>query len=222
MIKVGVLLFNPFQENTIVLSDESGECVIVDAGNYNPQEDAALSKYITDNGLKPVMAVNTHGHVDHMLGVNYVKETYGIPFAIHGKDKFLIDSAPTHGAIYGFKVDKVPTVDIDLEGQKELKFGNTVFQIIETPGHTPGHVAFYNSDNKLLLTGDTLFRESIGRTDLPGGDYSWIMRSILDKLIPLGDDVHFYPGHGMESTIGHESLYNPFVTEVLNHEINYK
>ena len=214
--------FNPFQENTIVLSDESGECVIVDAGNYNPQEDAALSKYITDNGLKPVMAVNTHGHVDHMLGVNYVKETYGIPFAIHGKDKFLIDSAPTHGAIYGFKVDKVPTVDIDLEGQKELKFGNTVFQIIETPGHTPGHVAFYNSDNKLLLTGDTLFRESIGRTDLPGGDYSWIMRSILDKLIPLGDDVHFYPGHGMESTIGHESLYNPFVTEVLNHEINYK
>jgi hydroxyacylglutathione hydrolase len=222
MIKVGVLPFNPFQENTIVLSDESGECVIVDAGNYNPQEDAALSKYITDNGLKPVMAVNTHGHVDHMLGVNYVKETYGIPFAIHGKDKFLIDSAPTHGAIYGFKVDKVPTVDIDLEGQKELKFGNTVFQIIETPGHTPGHVAFYNSDNKLLLTGDTLFRESIGRTDLPGGDYSWIMRSILDKLIPLGDDVHFYPGHGMESTIGHESLYNPFVTEVLNHEINYK
>lgn len=222
MIKVGVLPFNPFQENTIVLSDESGECVIVDAGNYNPQEEAALSKYITDNGLKPVMAVNTHGHVDHMLGVNYVKETYGIPFAIHGKDKFLIDSAPTHGAIYGFKVDKVPTVDIDLEGQKELKFGNTVFQIIETPGHTPGHVAFYNSDNKLLLTGDTLFRESIGRTDLPGGDYSWIMRSILDKLIPLGDDVHFYPGHGMESTIGHESLYNPFVTEVLNHEINYK
>ena len=222
MIKVGVLPFNPFQENTIVLTDESGECVIVDAGNYNPQEDAALSKYITDNGLKPVMAVNTHGHVDHMLGVNYVKETYGIPFAIHGKDKFLIDSAPTHGAIYGFKVDKVPTVDIDLEGQKELKFGNTVFQIIETPGHTPGHVAFYNSDNKLLLTGDTLFRESIGRTDLPGGDYSWIMRSILDKLIPLGDDVHFYPGHGMESTIGHESLYNPFVTEVLNHEINYK
>lgn len=222
MIKVGVFPFNPFQENTIVLSDESGECIIVDAGNYNPQEDAALSKYIADNHLKPVMAVNTHGHVDHMLGVNYLKETYGIPFAIHGKDKFLIDSAPTHGAIYGFKVDKVPTVDIDLEGKKELKFGNTAFQIIETPGHTPGHVAFYNPENKLLLTGDTLFKESIGRTDLPGGDYSWIMRSILDKLIPLGDDVHFYPGHGMESTIGHETLYNPFVTEVLNHEINYK
>ena len=222
MIKIGVLPFNPFQENTIVVSDETGECIIVDAGNYNAQENAALSKYISDNGLKPVMAVNTHGHVDHMLGVNHVKETYHIPFAIHGKDKFLIESAPTHGAIYGFQVDKVPTVDIDLEGQNELKFGNTTFRIIETPGHTPGHIALYNPENKLLLTGDTLFRESIGRTDLPGGDYSWIMRSILDKLIPLGDEVRFYPGHGMESTIGHETLYNPFVTEVLNNEINYK
>ncbi len=222
MIKIGVLPFNPFQENTIVVSDETDECIIVDAGNYNAQENAALSKYISDNGLKPVMAVNTHGHVDHMLGVNHVKETYHIPFAIHGKDKFLIESAPTHGAIYGFQVDKVPTVDIDLEGQKELKFGNTTFRIIETPGHTPGHIALYNPKNKLLLTGDTLFRESIGRTDLPGGDYSWIMRSILDKLIPLGDEVRFYPGHGMESTIGHETLYNPFVTEVLNNEINYK
>ena len=222
MIKIGVLPFNPFQENTIVISDETGECIVVDAGNYNAQENAALSKYISDNGLKPVMAVNTHGHVDHMLGVNHVKETYGVPFAIHGKDKFLIESAPTHGAIYGFQVDKVPTVDIDLEGQEELKFGNTTFRIIETPGHTPGHIALYNPENKLLLTGDTLFRESIGRTDLPGGDYSWIMRSILDKLIPLGDEVRFYPGHGMESTIGHETLYNPFVTEVLNNEINYK
>ena len=222
MIKIGVLPFNPFQENTIVVSDETGECIIVDAGNYNAQENAALSKYISDNGLKPGMAVNTHGHVDHMLGVNHVKETYHIPFAIHGKDKFLIESAPTHGAIYGFQVDKVPTVDIDLEGQKELKFGNTTFRIIETPGHTPGHIALYNPENKLLLTGDTLFRESIGRTDLPGGDYSWIMRSILDKLIPLGDEVRFYPGHGMGSTIGHETLYNPFVTEVLNNEINYK
>lgn len=222
MIKIGLLPFNPFQENTIVVSDETGECIIVDAGNYNAQENAALSKYISDNGLKPVMAVNTHGHVDHMLGVNHVKETYGVPFAIHGKDKFLIESAPTHGAIYGFQVDKVPTVDIDLEGQEELKFGNTTFRIIETPGHTPGHIALYNPENKLLLTGDTLFRESIGRTDLPGGDYSWIMRSILDKLIPLGDEVRFYPGHGMESTIGHETLYNPFVTEVLNNEINYK
>ncbi len=221
MIKIKVLPVNPFQENTIIISDETSECIIVDAGNYNALEDATLTKYISDNRLKPMMAINTHGHVDHMLGVGYVKETYDIPFAIHGKDKFLIESAQTHGAIYGFQVDSVPTVDIDLEGEHEVRFGNTTFQIIETPGHTPGHIALYNPGNRLLLTGDTLFRESIGRTDLPGGDYSWIMRSILDKLIPLGDDVHLYPGHGMESTIGHETLYNPFITEVLNNEISY-
>ena len=116
MITVKIIVSNPFQENTIVLSDQTKECIIIDAGGYTPQENKALSDYIESNGLKPVMAVNTHGHVDHMLGVNYVKERYGIPFAIDGRDAFLIESAPTHGAIYGFKVDSVPTIDIDLQG----------------------------------------------------------------------------------------------------------
>ena len=101
MITVKIIVSNPFQENTIVLSDQTKECIIIDAGGYTPQENKALSDYIESNGLKPVMAVNTHGHVDHMLGVNYVKERYGIPFAIDGRDAFLIESAPTHGAIYG-------------------------------------------------------------------------------------------------------------------------
>ena len=222
MITVKNIVSNPFQENTIVLSDSTGECLIIDAGMYNRQENAAVTDYIASQGLKPVMAVNTHGHVDHMMGVDFVKRTYNIPFAIDGRDSFLIESAPTHGAIYGFKVDAVPTIDINLEGQKELHFGETTLQIIETPGHTPGHICLYNPEQKLLITGDTLFRESIGRTDLPGGDYSWIMRSILDKLIPLGDEVVFYPGHGQQSTIGHESLYNPFVTEVLGGEVSYQ
>lgn len=129
MIKTGVIVSNPFQENTIVLSDSTGECIIVDAGGYTPQENAALSKYIEQNGLRPVMAVNTHGHVDHMLGVNYVKDTYGVPFAIDGRDAFLIESAPTHGAIYGFRVDSVPGIDVDLQGQKEIRFGHTTMRI---------------------------------------------------------------------------------------------
>ena len=219
-MNIAQLTFNPFQENTYLLWDETGQAVIVDAGNYTERETAQLLHFVEEKGLQPVLAVNTHGHVDHMLGVNYVKETYGIPFAIDGRDAFLIESAPTHGAIYGFKVDSVPHIDIDLQGQKEIHFGNTTLSIIETPGHTPGHICLYNPKEKILITGDTLFKESIGRTDLPGGDYSWIMRSILDKLIPLGDDVHFYPGHGQDSTIGHETLYNPFVTEVLGGEVN--
>ncbi len=103
-----------------------------------------------------------------------------------------------------------------------MSFGQTELRIISTPGHTPGHVALYEPLSKSLFTGDTLFRESIGRTDLPGGDYSWIMRSILDKIMPLGDDVKVYPGHGEETDLGHEALYNPFVTEVMNNEVRYE
>lgn len=122
----------------------------------------------------------------------------------------------------GVKINAMPTIDIDLDKVEEVKFGHTVLRVIRTPGHTPGHVSLYEPESKSLFTGDTLFRESIGRTDLPGGDYSWIMRSILDNLLPLGDEVRVYPGHGPETTIGHEVLYNPFVTEVLNQEVNYK
>ena len=220
MIKTGVIVSNPFQENTIVLSDSTGECIIVDAGGYTPQENAALSKYIEQNGLRPGRPVNTPAHVDTRLRFNFGTHTNGGQCARLGRDAYLNESAPTHGAIYGFRVDSVPGIDVDLQGQKEIRFGHTTMRIIETPGHTPGHIALYNPEQKLLLTGDTLFRESIGRTDLPGGDYSWIMRSILDKLMPLGDDVHFYPGHGQDSTIGHEALYNPIVTEVLGGEVN--
>ncbi len=222
MVKIVALSFNPFGENTYVVSDESGECVIVDAGNYSAAEDAALARYVADNGLRPVAAINTHGHIDHILGVDYAKDTFSVPFAVHGEDNFLVESAPMHGRLYGFELAAAPVPDIDLSQQDEVRFGNSVLQIIHTPGHTPGHVCFFDAGGRQLLTGDTLFRESIGRTDLPGGDYSWIMRSILDRIIPLGDDVKVFPGHGPATTIGHETLYNPFITEVLGGEVNYK
>lgn len=222
MIKIATLQFNPFQENTYVISDSTGEAIIVDAGNYSAAEDNALLNYVKDNGLKPVMAVNTHGHVDHILGVQFVKDTFGVPFALHGEDKFLVDSCRTHGELYGFKIGTVPSVDIDLSGETSVKFGESELRIIHTPGHTPGHIALYDEQSKALLTGDTLFKESIGRTDLPGGDYTWIMKSILEKIVPLGGDVTIFPGHGPSSTISHELLYNPFIVEVLNNEVNYR
>ena len=222
MLKISTFIFNPFMENTYVVSDRSGECVIIDAGNYSAADDRALVNFINENGLKPVMAVNTHGHVDHILGVNFVKETFGIPFALHGDDKFLVDSAPQHGAIYGFDVKAIPTIDRDIRDEKSISFGETTLEIIHTPGHTPGHICLYSPENGILFTGDTLFKESIGRTDLPGGDYSWIMRSILERIVPLGGDVEIYPGHGPQSTIGHETLYNPFIVEVIQGDVNYK
>lgn len=221
-MKIACLTFNPIQENTYVVWDDTLECVIIDAGNASPREDAALDNFILEKGLKPRLAANTHGHFDHTLGVAHLKRRYGIPFALSGKDRFLLDNAATSGSIFGVKTGAMPTVDLDLDTLSEIRFGNSALQILRTPGHSPGHVVFYDPVSKVLFTGDTLFRESIGRTDLPGGDYSWIMRSILDVLLPLGDDVRVYPGHGPETTLGHEALYNPFIVEVLNDEVNYR
>ncbi len=222
IMKIACLQFNPIQENTYVVWDDTNECIVVDAGNSSEKENAALANFIDGHGLKPVLAVNTHGHFDHTLGVQFLKERYGVPFALSTKDQFLLDNASTSGSIFGVKVGQMPAVDIDLDTTPEIRFGNTSLRVIPTPGHTPGHVSLYEPQSQSLFTGDTLFRESIGRTDLPGGDYSWIMRSILEQLLPLGDGVKVYPGHGPETTIGHETIYNPFIVEVLNDEVNYR
>ena len=221
-MKIHRFVFNPIQENTYILWDATRECVIVDAGNFSAREDRMLSDFIAQHDLHPVAAVNTHGHFDHTLGVRYVKETYGVPFMLSDKDRFLLDNATASASIFGVPTGELPAPDVDLDGLEEVRFGDTSLRIIPVPGHTPGHAALYEPESKSLFTGDTLFRESIGRTDLPGGDYSWIMRSILENILPLGDEVKIYPGHGESSDLGHESMYNPFVVEVLNNEINYK
>ncbi|MFR9513209.1 MAG: MBL fold metallo-hydrolase [Rikenellaceae bacterium] len=222
-MKIATLQFNPIGENTYIVWDETLECAIIDAGNSNEREDQALFNFIAERGLTPKLAINTHGHFDHAMGVEALREKYGVPFAISSDDQFLLDSSVAGTMIYGIKLGAMPkTIDVDLKGMDEISFGQTTLKIIPTPGHTPGHVSLFEANEKVLFTGDTLFKESIGRTDLPGGDYSWIMKSILESIIPLGDDVEFFPGHGPSSTIGHESLYNPFVVEVLNDEVNYK
>lgn len=222
-MKIARLIFNPIQENTYIIWDDTLEAAVIDAGNMNERENEVLAKFIADNGLKPKYALNTHGHFDHLLGVDFLREKYGAQLAMSSKDEFLLKGASVSAELFGVKADALPeAIDIDLEGKESIKFGNTELKIIPTPGHTPGHVAFFEPESKVLFTGDTLFRESIGRTDLPGGDYSWIMRSIIENILPLGDDVKIYPGHGETSDIGHESMYNPFVVEVLNNEVNYK
>ena len=222
-MKIARLIFNPLQENTYVVWDDTLEAVVIDAGNMSEKENATLEQFLSERGLKPVYALNTHGHFDHLMGVEFLRSRYGAKFAVSSKDKFLVESAKQNAAMFGIGGGNiVEVIDVDLEGMESIKFGQTELQIITTPGHTPGHVVFYEPQAKVLFTGDTLFRESIGRTDLPGGDYSWIMNSILEKIIPLGDDVKLYPGHGETSDIGHESMYNPFVVEVMNQEVNYR
>lgn len=215
-------MLNPLCENTYIVWDDTKECVVIDAGAMSDRENQMVAAVIAENGLKPVMAINTHGHFDHVGGVMYLKEQYGVQFACSSKDKFLLDTAKSQGTMFGLKCNAAPAIDVDLDVVDKVRFGNTELRVIKTPGHTPGHISLFAAEAKALFTGDTLFRESIGRTDLPGGDYSWIMKSILEQIIPLGDDVTIYPGHERESTIGHEVLYNPFVVEVLNNEVNYK
>ena len=215
-------VFNPIQENTYIVWDDTKECIVVDAGNLSAREDKVLAEFIAEQGLKPVLAVNTHCHFDHILGVEFVRSTYGVKFAASSADNAIMLGAKEHCAMFGIEVGDMPTtVDIDLATTNEIHFGNTTLRVIPTPGHTPGCVSLYHEESKSLFTGDTLFRESIGRTDLPGGDYPTIMRSILNNILPLGDEVTIYPGHSDKSTIGHESLYNPFVVEVLNGEVNF-
>ncbi len=221
-MEIATLVFNPVQENTYILWDETRECVIIDAGNSSPAEAAKLQCFIVERGLKPVMAINTHGHFDHVMGVEWVRSSYNVPFAMSSEDRYLLEGVKSGSVVYGMKMGDMPTtIDIDLKSVRELTFGNTTLQVIPTPGHTPGHVSLFESVSRTLFTGDTLFRESIGRTDLPGGDYVALMDSITKVIIPLGDDVKIYPGHAEETSIGHETLYNPFVVEVISGEIKY-
>ncbi len=222
-MKIARLIFNPLQENTYIVWDSTLEAAIIDAGQSSERENDVIDKFIAERGLRPVLAINTHGHFDHLMGVSHLQRRYGVRFALSRKDEFLLKSASVSAELFGVRAGDMPEgIDVDMEPMESIGFGHTTLRIIPTPGHTPGHVALYDEQTKVLFTGDTLFRESIGRTDLPGGDYSWIMRSIIDNLLPLGDDVRIYPGHGEDSTIGHESMYNPFVVEVLNQEVNYK
>lgn len=217
MITVKIFPCNPFRELCYVVLDESGEAIIVDCGACDESERGRIEEYIAGKGLRPVMLVNTHGHIDHIIAVNRFKSLYGIPFAIDERESGVLASAPASAAMFGLPVedDIVPSVDMDLSKESEIRFGDTVLQVLHTPGHTPGGVSLYHSESKTLFTGDTLFAGSIGRTDLPGGDYDTLMDSIIKRILPLGGDVKIYPGHGNSSTLAHEAAYNPFVAEVL-------
>lgn len=221
MIKLAALTFNPFGENTYLLFDETKQCVIIDAGCQTEQERQSLVSFVAKNALKPVMAINTHGHVDHICGVEFVKRQWGVPFALHRNEKPIMEMAHCY-ADMGFGATTIPTVEIDLAETTDIPLGNSLLHILQTPGHAPGHVAIHAPEAELLLTGDLLFKESIGRTDLPGGDYSALMNSIIERVVPLGGDTRIFPGHGPHSTVAHEVMFNPFIVEALRGDVNYK
>ncbi len=214
MIKIKTLVFNPFQENTYVIYDETNECVIADAGCYGDQEFEKLVKYLEDNSLKPVKLINTHCHVDHVLGISKLMEKYHIPFEAHNDENHLISDAVVHGKVFGFELEQPPFPTKYIKEGDEINFGNSKLQIFEVPGHSQGSVAFYSIEGNFVIVGDVLFKGSIGRTDLTGGDYDQLINSIYKKLLVLDRSTVVYPGHGPATTIGQEIMTNPFLSQL--------
>lgn len=211
MITIKDFTFNPFQENTYVLYDETKECVIFDPGCYMSGEKRLLSDFIKKNDLKPVLLINTHCHLDHVFGNAYIKEKFNIPLAIHEGELPSLHSFERVAAMYNVPVEPTPNPDRFIEEGEEIVFGNSSLKAILTPGHSPASLSFYSESQRFVIAGDVLFYRSIGRTDLPGGDYKTLITSIVEKLFPLGDDVVVYSGHGQSTTIGYERRHNPFL-----------
>jgi glyoxylase-like metal-dependent hydrolase (beta-lactamase superfamily II) len=211
MIQIQTFTFNAFQENMYVLYDQTGECVIIDPGCYDKHEKQELQNFIQANKLQVKYLLNTHCHIDHVLGNAFVKHTYKVDLYIHQADEAVLRAVESYASAYGFPQYEPTLPEHFLEEGDTVDFGDSSLAVLFVPGHAPGHIAFYNKDQKFCIGGDVLFQSSIGRTDLPGGDFNTLIKSIRTKLFPLGDDVTVYPGHGGSTTIGLERKHNPFL-----------
>ena len=213
MIKLEKFVFNPFQENTYIIWDnDSLETIIVDPGCSNSKEEEKLSAFIANNKLTVKYLINTHCHIDHVLGNKFIKEKYQIPFYAPELDIPLLDKLIDQAKMFGMDINKSPYPDQYISEDLELKIGDSSFHFVFTPGHTPGEYCILFDQAKICISGDVLFLEGIGRTDLWGGDYETLLNSIRSKLFTLDENYTIYPGHGDETTIGHEKKNNPFLT----------
>ena len=211
-MEINQITFNPFQENTFILWDETKECIIIDPGCYEKNEKEYLSNFIESNNLKPVKLINTHCHIDHILGNKFVSEKWKIDLYMNKKDLPLLEGAGDIAKMYGFENYKgSPYPKYFLEEEEVLEFGNSKLGILFTPGHAPGHICLFNKEESFIVSGDVLFNGSIGRTDLPGGDFDTLIESIKTKLMTLQDETIVYCGHGPSTSIGRERLSNPFL-----------
>lgn len=211
MINVHYFAFGPFQENTYVLWDETKECIILDPGNSTANENKKLSDFISQNNLNVKRLILTHAHIDHINGNKYVFDTYGLLPEVHKDDVYFIEKHLSSATMYGLSVEQSPMPNAFIKEGDVISFGNSSLQTVHTPGHSPGSISYYNLENKFIIGGDVLFYGSIGRSDLPMGNHETLIKSIVEKLMPLGDDMKVYSGHGMPTTVGFERINNPFL-----------
>jgi hydroxyacylglutathione hydrolase len=211
MIKVKTFTFNPVQENTYLLYNDQNKAIIIDPGCYFTAEQETLKKFIEDTKLEPVRLLNTHCHLDHVFGNKWVAKTWGLELEIPEGEQEMLKLAPLSGEKWGLPFDNYNGPLRFLEEETPVLLGNDELRVILAPGHSPASVCFYCEKQGILIGGDVLFRESIGRTDLPGGDHETLLKSIHEKLFVLPDEVKVYPGHGIPTTIGYEKRNNPFL-----------
>lgn len=212
MIKIKQFVFNHFEENTYIVWDNSKECAIIDPGMNSDVENNKLSSFIANNRLIPRKVLLTHAHIDHVAGLRYVCETYGLPVTMHADGQAFLHQAEAYGSAMGFGTKNLNDLGTEcIEDNSVINFGNSALKALYVPGHAAGSMAFVADKPKAVFTGDVLFRQSIGRTDLPTGDYDMLMKMLNTKILVLDDECEVLPGHGPNTTIGDEKNLNPFL-----------
>jgi len=212
MVKLKKFVFNPFNENTFVVwDDHTKDSAVIDPGCSDEVEENELSEFIRNNDLNPKYLINTHCHLDHIWGCKFVKEKYNPEYLIPEDDLILLKNAASQASLYNVQFNEPPEPNNFISETLKLNLGESPVEFLFTPGHTPGEFCLYFPNENFCIVGDVIFKDSIGRTDLWGGDYNTLIDSITEKLLSLNDEVVIYPGHGEESTIGRERVMNPFL-----------
>jgi len=211
-MNIKIFTFNQFFENTFIISDSTNECIIIDPGCYDKNEKQILQDYILSNNLVPTRLINTHCHIDHILGNNFVSKTWDLELEIHQKDIDLLKNSKNIADLYGFvNYENSPITNKFLVEGDIIEFGKSNLEVLFTPGHAPGHISLYSKNENFIISGDVLFNNSIGRTDLPGGNYNTLIDTIKSKFLCLDDSTVVYCGHGPSTTVGKERINNPFL-----------
>lgn len=211
MFHIKSFTFNPVHENTYILYNENGNCIIIDPGCYFDNEKEELLSFISANKLTPKYLLNTHCHLDHVFGNKMIQETFELVLHAHSLEKELLDFAPASGLMYELPFDNYKGEITWLKEGDKIQLDEDELLVLHIPGHSPGSVCFYCEKQKFVIGGDVLFQNSVGRTDLPGGSHEGLIKGIKEKLFTLPDDVKVYSGHGDPTTIGEEKKHNPFL-----------
>jgi hydroxyacylglutathione hydrolase len=211
MITIQDFCFSAFQENTYVLYNELKEAIIIDPGCYTRIEEKILSDFIRKENLKPILLLNTHCHLDHVFGNNFVSETYGLTAHIHPNEQIVLDRLPEAAAKWGAPTEAYKGAIQYIHEGEMIQFGSDSFKVLLTPGHSPGSVCFYHVEQDFMIGGDLIFKDGVGRTDLPGANPLDLIKSIREQIFPLPDSLTIYSGHGPATTWGREKEHNPYI-----------